>query len=431
MSERSADRITIEQELSTSDKIKIKLIDNFLLWGAIFASVVFLIPVVTFISDSSQIDFYADIINITALFILYAFRRKVSLQLKAAFILLTVYLFFITDLYQHGLYSVVKVAIVIIPFLGILVFSLKQTIWMYVFTISSYTVIAVLYLHHIIEPITLDVQVNNPVKWINTGLLLTLVSLIVAMFVYYYNRSLHTIIDQKNNSLKIVREQDKTLKQNIHEKNILLQEIHHRVKNNLAVVSGLMELQSISASDDFIKNTLMISKNRIISIAKVHEMLYESKDFSRLPFDKYIRELSDIILSSMNSKNKSVVVNTDIRIKNLSINHGVPLGIIFNELITNSVKYGFAENEENVISITVSPKESDIEVVYEDNGVGIPDFNEASTKSLGFTLIKALMEQIQGEYIYETDGQFRLTFTFPSILESGPYQLSNDPMRSE
>jgi two-component sensor histidine kinase len=218
---------------------------------------------------------------------------------------------------------------------------------------------------------------------------------------------------------------DTLIQNNLEEKNILLQEIHHRVKNNLAVVSGLLDLQSYHLSDNAVQHILKKSTNRILSIAKVHEMLYEAKDFSRLPFDKYIRELSDIILASMNSDNQEVTINTDIGIKNLNINHGVPLGIIFNELITNSVKYGFPQQSGNEITITVSPRDTNIEVVYEDNGVGIHDFEAASTKSLGFTLIEALMEQIQAEYAYDTENRFKLTFTFPSILETGPYHLSD------
>ena len=219
-------------------------------------------------------------------------------------------------------------------------------------------------------------------------------------------------------------QKDQILKENLEEKNVMLQEIHHRVKNNLAVVSGLLDLQSFHIEDKKMQHMLQKSTNRILSIAKVHEMLYESQNFNKLPFDEYITELSTVILSSMNEENRDIDFQTDINIKNININHGVPLGIIFNELITNSVKYGFGESAGNVISITVNQVGSDIEVVYYDNGKGINDFERATQKSLGFTLIRSLMDQIQASYKYETTNGFKVTFTFPAILETGPYSLN-------
>lgn len=220
---------------------------------------------------------------------------------------------------------------------------------------------------------------------------------------------------------------DRVIQNNLEEKNVMLQEIHHRVKNNLAVVSGLLDLQSLHLSDGETQEILKKSTNRILSIAKVHEMLYESKDFNRLPFDDYIIELTKIILASMNMENRKVEIETNISVKNVNINLGVPLGIIFNELITNSVKYAFniprENSESNRISIHVKPVNGQIEVEYQDNGPGIPDFEKASNESLGFTLIAALMEQIQGNYNYDTFGKFMLSFSFPSDQTTGPYHM--------
>lgn len=215
------------------------------------------------------------------------------------------------------------------------------------------------------------------------------------------------------------------LEENLNEKNVMLQEIHHRVKNNLAVVSGLLELQSYTIEDDQSKFIISKSINRILSIAKVHEMLYNSKNFNRIPFEQYIDELSQFILESMNDDGKNINFSTQIDIEYININHGVPLGIIMNELITNSVKYGFNGSENNSINLTVSANDNYFEVVYEDNGVGIEDFDKATTKSLGFTLINSLMHQIEANYNYETNNKFKLSFSFPSQLENNPYVLQN------
>ena len=148
------------------------------------------------------------------------------------------------------------------------------------------------------------------------------------------------------------------------------------------------------------------------------------KKFNNIPFDTYIKELSEIILSSMNEENKSIDFKTDISVEQLSINQGVPLGIIFNELITNSVKYGFEKQDGNEITIIVRPRGKNIEVVYSDNGIGIKDFETSSEKSLGFTLIKSLMQQIEAEYDYETESQFKLTFEFPVEFTKSDFPFS-------
>jgi two-component sensor histidine kinase len=204
----------------------------------------------------------------------------------------------------------------------------------------------------------------------------------------------------------------KLIEDNLEEKSVLLQEIHHRVKNNLAVVSGLLELQSYNIEDDKTKLILRKSTNRILSIAKVHEMLYESKNFTKIPFKRYIKELTEIIIDSLNIDGSDISISTNISVQHVNINHGVPLGIIFNELITNSIKYGFNGKNDKIIEIYVDKSEDLYTVIYRDNGIGIENFEAATSKSLGFTLIHSLLDQIEAEYQYDTDNKFELTFRF-------------------
>lgn len=218
---------------------------------------------------------------------------------------------------------------------------------------------------------------------------------------------------------------DEIIKNSMEEKTVLLQEIHHRVKNNLAIVSGLLSLQSFNINDPNSKFILEKSTNRIMSIAKVHEMLYESQNFNRIPFDRYVKELSTIILDSMNQDEKSIQFNTDIDVEFISINHGVPLGIIFNELITNSIKYGFNGEAGNRIDISVRLIDDEFKVMYQDNGVGIEDFETASSKSLGFTLIQSLMQQIEATFKYDTLHKFKLIFTFPAEISEASIPVTN------
>ena len=193
----------------------------------------------------------------------------------------------------------------------------------------------------------------------------------------------------------------------------MIQEIHHRVKNNLAVVSGLLMLQMSSIDDEKLTVAMQKSVNRIMSIAKVHQMLYQSEDFNKIPFKQYVDELADEILSTMNSEDKNIQFQSSIDIEYMSINHSVPLGIIFNELITNSIKYGFNGTTENHIQITGTLVENSVHICYLDSGPGIMNFEEASTKSLGFSLIESLFTQIDATFEYNTAQQFRLDFRFP------------------
>lgn len=224
---------------------------------------------------------------------------------------------------------------------------------------------------------------------------------------------IHTILVVFENITDRIEAQQQ-IEENLEEKSVMLQEIHHRVKNNLAVVSGLLEMQSSNVDDPKSKMILNTSINRIISIAKVHEMLYQSDKFNCLPFKNYITELSNIIISSMNDEGKSIDVDIDISVQNLNINHGVPLGILFNELITNSVKYGFQKPEGNRIEIKISSSEDTIDVVYADNGIGIENFEAAKQESLGFSLVTSMLQQIEAQFEFDTNNHFNLHFSFPA-----------------
>lgn len=410
--------MTVTQEERISIKsIKNKLIDNFVLYGAIFASVVFLIPQIPFRIENLDFYNYLDLTTIVSLFIIYYYRERLSLSFKGSFIIFAVYLFFVADLYQRGLYSTVKSVIVFIPFLGVLVYKIKWAVLFFAIAVITYAVIAYGYLSGQLFPGSLDPALNIPYKWAVNGILLSLVGIIVAMFMHIFNQSLLQIIKQQDKSYKVLEEQDQELKQSIEEKKVLLQEIHHRVKNNLAVVSGLLELQSNVAPDHFSRSTLKLSTNRILSISKVHELLYQSEDLSRIHLKKYIKELADIIIGSFNKTGLEIDLKLDIHIPYLSINHGVPIGIIFNELLTNSLKHGFKEFQDNCqILISAFEEDEHYKIIYQDNGSGIVDTDHDKTPGLGITLVDSLLTQIDAESELKTKGMYELSFRFPKEI---------------
>ncbi|MBO6585004.1 MAG: sensor histidine kinase [Gracilimonas sp.] len=321
------------------------------------------------------------------------------------------------DLYQHGLSSTVKPVFVFIPFTGILVFKVRWAIFIYLVSILTYAIIAYGYLTGQIPPGLMDPALNVPYKWAVNGVILSLVGIIIAMFVHIFIQSIIQIIEQQDQSYEVLEHQDRELKQNIEEKKVLLQEIHHRVKNNLAVVSGLLDLQSGMAPDDFSRSALKLSTNRILSISKVHELLYQSEDVSRIHFKKYIKELAGIILDSFNKTGLEINLKLDIDIQYLNVNHGVPIGIILNELITNSLKHGFNEAQESYqIHISAFEEDEHYKIIYQDNGSGVVVNKSEKLSGLGITLVDSLLTQIEAESQLKTDGMYHLSFRFPKEL---------------
>ncbi|MFH6601915.1 sensor histidine kinase [Maribacter algicola] len=186
--------------------------------------------------------------------------------------------------------------------------------------------------------------------------------------------------------------------QQIKERETLLKEIHHRVKNNLQTVSSLLSLQSRNIEDPKMKELIKSSQNRVISMAMVHEMLYMRDDLSKIEYESYVQELADYLIRSLKGTENRVKLNIDIHDIKLGIDTAIPLGLLINEAITNALKYGIKGDEEGEINIALK-KEAGSEYVLNigDNGVGFPEtVNHKNTKSLGLKLIHNLARQLKG-----------------------------------
>ncbi|NNK09784.1 MAG: sensor histidine kinase [Flavobacteriaceae bacterium] len=182
------------------------------------------------------------------------------------------------------------------------------------------------------------------------------------------------------------------------EKDTLLKEVHHRVKNNLQTVSSLLSLQGRSISDIKTKGILKSSQNRVISMAMVHEMLYMREDLSKIQYKTYVRELSEYLIKSLKGANNKVSLNIDIPDIELGIDTAIPLGLLINEAITNSLKYGIKDDHEGEIHISIN-QEDEHSYVLEigDNGSGFAEtVNVKNSTSLGLKLIHNLARQLKG-----------------------------------
>ena len=195
------------------------------------------------------------------------------------------------------------------------------------------------------------------------------------------------------------------LEDQISEKETLLKEVHHRVKNNLQTVSSLLSLQSRSIEDEDMKNLIKSSQNRVISMAMVHEMLYMREDLSKIEYSSYVKELSNYLLRSVRGMDTKVNMKIDVPKIELGIDTAIPLGLLINETITNALKYGIRNEEEGEIHIAITKEEDDGFVLnIGDNGIGFPDkINFKESKSLGLKLIYNLVRQLKGSIVRDTE----------------------------
>lgn len=205
------------------------------------------------------------------------------------------------------------------------------------------------------------------------------------------------------------------LKRRAEEKEVLLAEIHHRVKNNLAIISGLLELKSMEIDNEKLSDVMRQSQLRIQSMAMIHEALYEADDFSNLQFATFIKDLLGVIEDAHGYRDKEIEItlNCNDTIE-LNVNQAIPCGLIINELVTNSLKHAFIDKNEGSIEVTVDESsESLVQLVVTDNGKGLPEeFINGQTSTLGATLLRQLTTQLEGELdIQNKDGAFvKLTF---------------------
>ncbi|WP_298516248.1 sensor histidine kinase [uncultured Kordia sp.] len=216
---------------------------------------------------------------------------------------------------------------------------------------------------------------------------------------------------RKKKQAKKLEEKNKIINQQLDEKQLLLKEIHHRVKNNFQIIASLLELQSKGIEDEKALELAKEGKNRVKSMALIHQRLYQNEDLL-IELDDYIRMLVEDI-SKTYGKDATTKVTYNVPNYKFDIDTAIPLGLIINELITNAYKYGFASNEQllNVSINKVNKEEYVLEV--KDNGVGLPEgFNFEKAKSLGLRLVRQLSKQLHGKTMYSNENgcSFKISF---------------------
>ena len=210
------------------------------------------------------------------------------------------------------------------------------------------------------------------------------------------------------------KQAEEQIKSSLAEKEVLLKEIHHRVKNNLQIISSLLNLQADFVTDQLMLDMLKESQNRVKSMALIHEKLYQSKDLSQIDFGEYIRNLTNYLMRSYTVDTNAIKLYIDVTQIELSVNAAVPCGLLINELISNSFKHAFPKGRKGSIDIELfSANDGQIVLVVKDSGVGLPqNFDIKKAKSLGLQLVNTLSQQLKGKMKLSNNAgtEFRLTF---------------------
>ncbi len=208
------------------------------------------------------------------------------------------------------------------------------------------------------------------------------------------------------------------IQRSLEEKTVLLKEIHHRVKNNMQVIYSLLNLQAKSISDRKTRSLLDEARNRVYSMALIHEKLYGSADLAYIDFKEYLTSLVSGIAKTY--KPHDVVLSVDMEPLTLDVNAGIPCGLIVNELVSNSLKYAFPDRKKGTVKVGINRNSEGNHVLFvADNGVGFPEaFDFRNTTSLGLQLVNVLTGQINGKIELSKAEGTAFSITFPGTAEN-------------
>lgn len=211
---------------------------------------------------------------------------------------------------------------------------------------------------------------------------------------------------------------EESLRSALKEKEILLSEIHHRVKNNLQIIDSLIGMQADKVNNIQALNAFQESQNRVRSIAMIHQILYESQDFSKVEIKSVIQSLVDNLTQSYGVDSVQVSKNINVSSVHLPIDKSIPLGLIVNELVSNTLKHGFPDGRTGVLNLSIRQNESE-EILFtiEDSGVGIDDdLDLDSSATLGLSLVQTLVDQLGGSLTIQRKNPTRFSILFPKHI---------------
>jgi two-component sensor histidine kinase len=223
------------------------------------------------------------------------------------------------------------------------------------------------------------------------------------------------LYEQAQREISERKRAEEHIKASLAEKEVLLKEIHHRVKNNLQVISSLLYLQSKHSRDEATLEMFLESQQRVRSMALVHERLYQTENLARVDCAEYVRDLASYLRHSYGMASGPVKLEVDVANVSLAIDTAVPFGLIVNELTSNALKHAFPHGQGGEVLIQLTEGEDgQCSLVISDNGTGLPNgLDFRNTKSLGLQLVKTLTKQLGGTIELDRGNGTAFSITFP------------------
>ena len=209
--------------------------------------------------------------------------------------------------------------------------------------------------------------------------------------------------------------QKTTIEKSNQEKEILLKEVHHRVKNNLQIISSLLNLQSRKVKDPNVSEALKDGRNRVKAMALIHQKLYMKENYGKVDLKDYLEGVCENLLQSYGDSDE-IELKFDIHSLQLNVDSSIFLGLIVNELVTNAMKYAFLQRKNGFIMISLYEKNENIELIVSDNGIGLSeDFNVNNTEKFGLQLVKTFVKKLNGVLNVQVKNGTTIHIVFPNV----------------
>lgn len=210
-----------------------------------------------------------------------------------------------------------------------------------------------------------------------------------------------------------VKAKTQEIQYSLEEKEVLLREIHHRVKNNLAIVAGLIDLQLNSTQNREVQRILQDSRNRIQSMAMIHEKLYNTDSLSKIDLHIYLIELTEAIFNTYDSQQRSIDLSFDMDEVQVPADQAIPCGLLINELVTNAFKHAFTGDLKYTLTVSLKKKNDKVILTVADNGAGLPGkVTSTESDTLGMMLIKTFSDELSAEMVIKNENGAHFSFTF-------------------
>jgi two-component sensor histidine kinase len=258
---------------------------------------------------------------------------------------------------------------------------------------------------------------NDKIQFsLNVTLLISSLIILFLMLLFLINKKRLEETKKHEAVLKLQNEELIRTLVSKEEKEILLKEIHHRVKNNLQIISSLIRLQAGYIDESNFREKLVETENRIRSMALIHERLYQTGNLASLGIREYVKELAIQISETYQNQTK-IEYEFNIEKRDFSIDSLIPIGLILNETISNALKHAFKNTKEGKIRISLNSIRDETHFIIRDNGIGSnKKLDELANESLGIELIIALVDQLDGQLKIDTINGFAYTFIFPRLF---------------